>query len=114
MEGKHLNTPKTGRHTTFTEKSYIVAKRLLQMDEVTKIYADWRRYARPVPRHRIKIKPWSSGLKLCVRGSTSIQDLRVETENPQTVIHFLLGEFPGEVVISRQVFRNFTELWRGS
>lgn len=119
MYGKHINTPKIGRHTTFTDKSYGVVQQLIKIDEVRKVYGDRMRRGRPVSQHSIKVKLWqeggqNQGLRLCVRGSTSIQDVRVVTEFPQLVINFLLEKFPGGVRVSKQVFRDIRRIERDS
>lgn len=112
MAPLHVNTEKTGRHTTATEKARDVFRSLERREEIRKVHFGRIRRGKPVSQHRIKVKPWYLGVRLVVRGSVSIQDMNVETGNPQQTINFLLDEYPGEVTVARRIFFDFTRLWR--
>jgi ribosomal protein L13 len=95
MGGKiHRSGKKAGgRHTTLIDAAEKVYDYLNKIPNVTRIAAGQIKAALPVAPHRVIAKEITGGLSIKVRGTTSIQDLKVYSTDPGLIKKMLENKF---------------------
>lgn len=94
MSKNNLNSGKMGgRHTALIDAAKPVVRSAQKMPEVKKISAGFIKHNIGTGKHRIKIKEMVGGLVLDVRGSVSIQEIRVYTSDAAKTKERLEAEF---------------------
>lgn len=82
-----------GRHTTVIDAAQLVIDLAQRMPDVTKIVAGYITSGVKGGKQRIKIKKITGGLLVVVRGSVSIQELRIYSDNIEETQRKLEQEF---------------------
>ncbi len=79
----HYKSPKTGKHTTWTDEAIKIVRKIERWPEITKIYAGEIRTCRPAnkPHNKVRINPRDNIIRLKVRGPTDIQEVRIYSSN---------------------------------
>jgi hypothetical protein len=72
-----------GRHTTIIDAARPIVDLLQRLPEVTKLSPGFIKLGLRSGRHRLKISLSQGGLLLKIRGSTSIQEVRIYTDDVQ-------------------------------
>lgn len=93
--GKHMNGKKRGgRHTTCIDAAIPVVKFAEKLPEVTKISPGFIKSGIRGGRQRIKLKDIVGGVRLIIRGSTCVQEVKVYSQNPGTTKMAFIKYFP--------------------
>ena len=91
---KHFTGNKiTASHTTAIDAAKNVIEAAQKLDQVTKISLSLIKVNLPHSEKRMKVQPVTGGIKLTIRGGSTVQEIFVYTNFPKEVEHLLYQAF---------------------